>query len=369
MSAEFQRWLYHRQFDATLCKRNGAEIGWVGNQLKFSGGFGFSYGVMAMNYMFLSFEMGKIYRPKYEFVWANHPPNTPCTLNISTLDCYSRPLSSCGIEMPLFGSFGYEPMLNTPYHGIFPTTDKLDLCTLAERARKPLIWVYGNVMMYLLRPRTDIQIQIDDRIAYVTRAIKPGTSFITVHVRGGELDANRVVVPLDAYMAAVETKATELSELGKPVSVVYLASNDNGHIFQSESFLHSRYNSTKHNYAFKILNMTFWNFEKEVELIVKENKQFDRWPLAVEFLADLQLMVEADTFIGSHSSIYVAAAAIRYGKYFQRPRKQTCLISDFDQHSLLCEGDFEAVELKKIWNQYICGGGFKGGDSLWPKES
>lgn len=241
MSHEFQRWLYHRQFNEELCKRSSPEIGWIGRMPnnQYIGGLGFSYGIMALNYMFLCFERGKIYRPMLEFIWANHPPNSttnaqkllPCTLNITALDCFSRPLSTCGIPKPSTPTaFGYEPMLpaSAAYKGIFPTKDKFDLCTLATIAKKPSVWVYGNVMMYLLRLRPDIQVLVEDRIAYyVTKDVKPVTSYMTVQVRGGQPDGHRTVVPLDDYMKAIEQKADEMEALGKPVSIVYLTSIDN----------------------------------------------------------------------------------------------------------------------------------------------
>ncbi len=112
--------------------------------------------------------------------------------------------------------------------------------------------------------------------------------------------------------------------------------------------------------------MTLWEFEKEVEFVVRENIELDRQPLAVEFLSDLSLMVEADAFIGSHSSIYIAAAALRYGKHFEKYLvKHTCFISSEDQHSLICEGNEQVSgAVRKMWSQYICAGGFKGGDGI-----
>lgn len=331
------------------------------------GGLGFSWGIMFANYMFLALGKGQIYRPTGNppFIWANHPPNDACTLNIPAVDCFFRPLSTCGIRQDDTSLQNFEPLINNKtYEGIFPWWANVDICQLGQIAKKPSKWIYGNILMYIMRPIPAILKVISERSQYVLKDLKPRTGYVAVHYRGGAPDESggsiRRLVSLDSYIDAVRDKITELENSGRPISIVYMASNDNGNIFHSEEFLQSTYGG---HYKFKILDMALWNFTEEVEFVIRKEQEMDRTALVTEFLTDISLMTGADAFIGSHSSIYVTAAAIRYAKHFHRSRdlRHTCMM--FKDGYVRCEGDGSA-EINHIWETYICGGGFKGGDGV-----
>lgn len=90
--------------------------------------------------------------------------------------------------------------------------------------------------------------------------------------------------------------------------------------------------------------------------------------LVLEYLADLEIMADADVFIGSHSSVYPIATALRiarYGEHFQGEQNCFLDIRHGPVPPLVCEKDIEISKCCKeeIWQDFL--GGFNGGSVFW----
>jgi len=237
-----------------------------------------------------------------------------------------------------------------------------DICRIGRTIKKSMSWVVGQYLSYIVRPRHDIQAMIHRRTRSIFRDIdKSIQSSIAVHYRSGEPDFNRRVVSLDVYMAAVKMKANELASMGRPVSVVYLASQDNNNNFHNSSYMQMRYGG---NYTFKFLPPYAVSDDidpsKEVEIELREHPLVPRQPYVVEFLSDFQLMVKADVFIGSVSTIYMIAMLLRYAKHPTRSKGHTCLIDS--QARLICEDNDLKYDIYSNYNYLILGNGAGGED-------
>lgn len=306
-----------------------------------------------------SIEGGKILRPSDGYFWASNCEN--CTYNITSLDCYFQGLSSCSLD-PIKSTatdlmnqddretkFGKRLAVANP-----------DICTQAMAIKKPIAWVAGQYLSYIIRPRHDIQAEIYERIKGVLPNInRKHESFIAVHYRGGQPDFNRKVIPLDSYMKAVHQKAELLAMEGRPVSVVYLASQDNVHLFMNTSFLKENYGG---NFTYKFLPPLTSNVDpsKEIELELRSHPDIPRKPYVVEFLADFQLMVKADVFIGSISTIYMIVMLLRYARHPGRRKDFTCLINTNSE--IVCEDDPRKYDIYYNFNYLILGNGGGGED-------
>ena len=87
-------------------------------------------------------------------------------------------------------------------------------------------------------------------------------------------------------------------------------------------------------------------------------------------LSDIEILVAADVFIGSHSNVYAMAASLRLSKHYpEKPLNHTCLIDhrlqDLQMH---CEGSDVA---RQFWSSAFIDLGFSAvNDSItyWPAE-
>lgn len=58
----------------------------------------------------------------------------------------------------------------------------------------------------------------------------------------------------------------------------------------------------------------------------------------VEYLADIEISVAADIYIGSRSNVYSIAASLRMARHPDRPLQDTCFIdSRMQPFALVCE--------------------------------
>ena len=78
-----------------------------------------------------------------------------------------------------------------------------------------------------------------------------------------------------------------------------------------------------------------------------------------EFMTDIQLMANADCFIGSKSTMYLMTALLRYARAPTRPKKYTCHVSQSTE--LICEDHSEAIS---IWRFYMFSPAFRGGTAF-----
>jgi hypothetical protein len=231
------------------------------------------------------------------------------------------------------------------------TTDGVSMCMIGKLIQKPTVWVAGQYLMYIMRLRDDIQQQDDQRVNGIFTDVKQTYSTITVHYRGGKPNYERKVHSLDVYMEAVRLKAHELELQGRPVAVVYLASQDNEQIFHNASYMHEICGG---NYEYKILPPMTFGIDKsyEIELELIAHPEIPRQPFVIEFLADLKLMVEADAFIGSVSCIYMVTMLFRYANNPGLHNPFTCMINHHAK--LICEDDELARrEIYDRWDYWV----------------
>ena len=122
----------------------------------------------------------------------------------------------------------------------------IDTCTMARLSQKSLQWVHGQFFQYMTRLRDDMQTEVDARKTVVFNQLHNSSAdpnillsatphgvgaggtrngTIGVHVRGGNPDSNRKVANISYYIDAIDKKAAELEEQGRPVGLVYLCSD------------------------------------------------------------------------------------------------------------------------------------------------
>ena len=328
-----QEWLHAWQHSERRCATYGFE--------PFSADFGIGNGFLRTVLLFAKiFDQGKIYRPTVDYFWALHSQG--CTLNRTSFDCYTYELSTCGLDTQ--NLTGIESMSRDDRDTILgkmlaPNMETTDVCLLGLTLKKSIAWVAGQLLRYVMRLRPDVKERVHDRNKNVFADIQTSTqSTISVHYRAGHPDALRKVVSLDIYMDAVRAKASELAVSGRPVAVVYLASQDNENVFHNDSYMQALYPA---NYTYRILPpyQHYVNSSQEIEIELREHNDVPRESFVIEFLADFQLFVEGDVFIGSVSTIYMITMLMRYAHDPARSKLWTCLVNQ--ESSLVCEDDLE----------------------------
>jgi hypothetical protein len=328
-----QDYLYAWQHNHNRCRDRGKD--------EYFANYGIGNGLLRSVITFQrALEAGKIYRPREGYFWAQTTPD--CTHNRTALDCYFKGLSSCG----LFSNVtGYEPLdrseTETRLGRVLGPVNNLDICKLAEACKKPMSWIAGQYLKYIIRFRDKIKAQIDRRKAPIFDDVnRKSHATIAVHYRSGVLDENRVVLSLLKYMEAVKLKAHELAKDGRPVSVVFMSSKDVIKDFKSPEHLANVYGG---NFTYRFLpvmeKQISANTSNDIEEELTKNPNIPREPYFVEYMTDIQLMVEADAFIGSVSTVYFVIMLLRYARNPKRSaQKYTCVMHDHGL-DLVCEDD------------------------------
>jgi hypothetical protein len=280
-----------------------------------------------------------------------------------SLDCYFHGISNCHIDASKvkLSSESVDHDDRTTTFGRMLPAQGADICTVARLTKKSIAWVAGQYLSYIVRPRYEILEEISQRNSQIFDGVdRRHYSTITVHYRAGKPDFARNVPSLDSYMEAVHLKAAELATDGRPVALVYLASQDNDHVFKNESYMKEVYGG---NFTYKFLPTTKTppiNTSEEIELELKKYPSIPKKPFVLEFLADFHLMVKADCFIGSISTIYMISMLLRYARHPLRKQKYTCLVSDTSD--LICEDDNRKHKIYGDYNYWILGNGAGGED-------
>lgn len=369
---DFQVWITRRQFDSDICSSRG-----VLDKLHDYGiGSAFIQGAALLGQ---AIEQGKIYRPNptRTWLWAESVAAN-CSLGIKSLDCFNLPISVCGLTTAEARSaqslFKNSQMTASQTQ----STHTVSICHLALRYKKPLIWIFGQLLDYLLRPRPEL-------IPYITHRIQAAlqlpmeqlpyffdrhalryfmsTSTIAVHIRGGNPDAGRKVIPLSYYIAAIDAKAKELAESNRPVRSVYVCSDDPSLIDE----LRLLYRRPWPIITLPHLILGKKGVEQEDALRAVRTQEISRRTLVMEYLADIEILTAADVFIGSHSNVYAMAASLRLSRHADTlSLNSTCLI-DYRtvDKSLHCEG---SVIARKFWSSEFIDLGFQDtddGKSYW----
>jgi hypothetical protein len=320
-SNELQAFLLAFQSDCSICA--AGTVSAVHNA-----GIGSSLGQGVLQFA-IALQERKAYRPGY-WIWA--ASEASCTLNLHSLDCFFQPLTYChvGGQQPAVLDIGFKAT---------------DVCSLAATFQKPLIWIFGQILHFITRPRPDLSFFIAkrkyDAFKMYGEGLVEGT--VGVHIRAGRPDGGRHVLPLEKYMQAVDTKAADLAAVGIPVHTVYIASDDLNTTVRSQQYLEATYPRT---WKYIILpHTTLGSGEQEMMLRSGDWNDTIRTNIVSEFMADIAILAQAHVFIGSHSNIYAVVGALRLARYPMHPLQYTCF---FDSHEpqvkLSCEGSDTSMQ-------------------------
>ena len=343
------RWITARQYSCSKKKE-------VDTVMKESGCMGHLLS-QAQSRLLSALEMDVMYRPTAIFRWAEAQQN--CTYGQRYIDCYTEPISPCfrrGVETPMehnklvSATTGYslkEAISNF-------STKPLDTCGIAKMSEKSLQWVSGQVYLYLLRLRKDIQAEVDTIVQNITNKYNPqNESFMTVQLRGGNPDGGRVVGYINPKKvnSHIQRMADDiLNKTGKPVTLVYLASDHPADTYVSIEAM-ANYSS-----RFEYVDMHHLELSKgEVEYALKKADMSTRRRLAVEFYADLWLYSLADGYIGSTSNIYYVVSSIR-AALSSGIREHTCQLRNIENYGLQfwCERSKEMMNhLRELTGGYL----------------
>lgn len=352
----FQNWLYAWHHS---CEGTGRSI-ISSNVLNHNGGYGHSFQQIAQK-MVGSIESNQIFVSREDFLWADDDANN-CTLQVKTVDCYFEPTSTCGYgdRSKTDPYIRTDINLNASLHAFINAP--IDSCTMAKKAKKSLIWVYGQFLKYLIRPRRDVLEEVrtvTDPILSL-RGKHENSSILAVHIRGGLPDGGRVPLNISDYIPHIDDMAAFFARQGKPVAAVYFCSD-----IIEDNARSSQYMSTMFPRAWKpVVIPRIGLGSGEAELNLKNpniaNKPSKR-RLMVDFLIDLEILTNADGFIGSGSNIYFMASAMRAANQ-AGPRNATCLLSKMKHDGELSYRCENSEHMKSLWTRVS--GGYDGGSSF-----
>ena len=196
-------------------------------------------------YMVRAFFNNEVYRPRGAWTWA-HPNSSHCTAELTAIDCFSRPLSLCGVAASTHERGPHSATLSLSLilrQGRFFASP----CELAKHVNKTVQWVHGQFIHYFLRPRLDVAEYIQSietkmqRILHVTGNEMAGTGTIGCHVRGGVLDDGRSPANISFYIANIDKMAAKLAMEGRPVGLVFFCSDLPEETLVSSEHLHAAF--------------------------------------------------------------------------------------------------------------------------------
>ena len=438
----------------------------------------------AVKHLLTAIEMGKIYRPQgkiemHQWIWAEEEASL-CTMRIRTVDCFSEPLSTCTMESHYNTMLTHQELHTLSQQDMqlaLKFSGPTDVCGLARSSYKPVQWVHGQLLHYLLRPNLATAAEIELRLqkvygrytgevggigknppevpstgADVGHSVRDdecddecddddgaaaaddddadddgadgaddaadddeeeveevtsnpsasshssvsesailhesqtpgGTGVIGVYIHGDEY-GDAVILPdspshfasnigainLDDYIRAVDSKAAELADKGKPVSIVYLCSDHQEEILKSEDYLRDHYPGR--SYEFRLLPHTHVvpatgssssSKIKDVIQVQLEKRQThghepDNHYLVTEYLADFEILSRADVFISTYAAWYMIVASLRIARYYENAdfiKHNTCFLDMRRNEVLICEDQIQSQEL---WRALV--GGYASG--------
>lgn len=368
---KLQDWIYAYQNDCSHKQINHEplpEIG-IGSTLQY-----------ITNQLLWCLSQNFIYRPTSTFAFADFDPKN-CTLGISSIDCYFKPMSTCGFEkvanpLDIRSDVNIKEVL-----GNFSVTHG-DVCTLGRLLQKPIQWVHAQFIDYMMRPRHDIAEDIQKRldIVYAKKRLNPDkSSVIGVHVRDGNTyDFGRRVLNLTTYLQFIDKKAEELAAQGKPVVTVFLCSHLQEHNIKSSEYMNKEF---PRPYEFIVLpHVVLPHLPFKVELDdALANKTFRSIaPLRqmfVEYLSDVEILAQSDFYLGVTSNVYTLVAGKRIVRQYDPAT--TCYIdSRHPDVPLLCENNPQSHDIWKMYFGHLLstrrnpdpGGGYETGTPFYTYE-
>jgi len=410
----FQNWLSARQNDPRLC---GHRDKVYTNINGFGTGIGSTYD-QAIKLFFKYLELGIIYRPMDTWLWATGFNNT---FGTHSIDCFSRPLSYCKL-IPIEDLTKYY---NSDEADKFSKT-ALDICSMAKHSKKPTVWAYGQVLHYMLRPGPLVAQYVSNRLKLVFASahhtsqisdhlnstvdvgthdegfhannsttekniggivntvteIEPLAVTIGVHMRGGKPWDGRRILQLHELMEIVDARVADIEKTNESdqkdshgskrdsipirrlrVSQVFICSDTQASNVKSAEYMSA---SFPRNFSYVILPHLNYSVGTEAETAVRhsldDGKNISLLDIYSEYLADVEILVKSDVFIGMYSNVYIMVAALRAARHPERPPSYTSYI---DQHVYPYKLTFEGSGRTSIWVDNYKETAFDGPSPFW----
>lgn len=355
-------WLLHWEFDC-----NGKS---VYREAAHNGGLGSSF-MFASKYFMEGIEYRSVYRPDHgnvPWMWAAVDSEN-CTLHKQSYDCFSEPISDCAYAP---SDWTRSPALlkelarverempNNPLRDM-KSAQNMDVCTFARVLKKPVKWVHGHLMWYMMRPSSDLRAIVEKRKKDILHQAPRGTVSMSMQVRSGPMvDERKPLKNLEDVIQIADTVVAEIEEhrshlLNSKVGIVYLSSDLPEMTYRSAEFMNTNYPR-----SFKWVTSNHislgQNVEAEIYILEHNGKlEVSQQDLFVDFLVDVEIMTGVDYLLGAKSNVYMLAAGlrmIRQQPHYHQPRN-TCYIAyggESGQWKRVCEGD---EEHKATWRYYF----------------
>ena len=309
----------------------------------YGGGIGAGMMISIVNFM-KAFELGKIYRPKTPWLWAAPKPSVNCFNEFASVDCFNTPLSTCWYK----GNASFFTNLTTSIN----TTEAFDfikkpcdICTLAKKSNKTILWVMGQMLHYHMRLPDFFQRQVDARIETIfpknlTAEIDPITKLkcmsASLHVRGGTPDFSRRPFDGKDHIHILNQYNKKFKALNSTICKVYVSGD---HLEDTIFYPQELKNQTGGNFSapFTVRNGSFvfmslpryiaapGELEHQVKFI-KFQSNITMVSLYSEYVEDLLLHAQSDLFVGSHSNMYAAVSALRKAYHPSAKNDMTCFL-------------------------------------------
>ena len=155
---------------------------------------------------------------------------------------------------------------------IFPS-NAVDICSLAKLSLKPVVWVFGQLLHYIMRPRSEIGRIIAHRLATAfnesdTHGIPHKFSGLTVGVnlRGGVPDGNRRVLSVHEVMNIIDERVATLKHLKYHVSKVFICSDTQETNIKSAKYMT---NNFPRDFTYVVLPHMNYSSGTEAEFIAR----------------------------------------------------------------------------------------------------
>ena len=323
-------------------------------------GSGIGAGIeFATRWLMWSLESNQIYRPTGHWAWAD-----PKVCPLKTVDCYFQPFSSCGLQ-----SVGNINVTAVAERNRYKASTQIfgresqDTCSLARKAKKPLQWIHGSLLHYIMRPNENLRSEIHAAIIDVKQKAGSG-SFIGVHIRRGTPDSGRHVANTSYYVEAVDSIAEQLLRLGRPpITGVYICSDLQQELEPDINLIFPRpwIFFFRRHFIFPV--NIFGNKTKEIQHVVESGRSgFSKRTIATEYFTDLEILTHADVFIGSSSNVYTVVTGLRVARGYDLFKNHSCFIQLMGNPvKMFCEGTSEALA---EWQHHSLGG-YTGGSLFW----
>lgn len=360
----FMDWLLLWQFDCDAHRPNFPKSA-------HNGGLGSSY-MFASKYFMEGIEFKDVFRPLHgndPWLWADPNPNN-CSLHIRSYDCFTEPISDCGIPNapPRDPSLVKEldriraSMPENPLCDI--VTKLMDVCTFAKILRKPVKWVHGHLLMYLTRPRPDAKAAIHHRkreiFSKLPRVVGNRTAVtVGMQVRAGPLNDDRSALNNLTEIVSLIDHAVRDIERRRPdhkVAMFFLCSDLPEMTYKSAEYMNKNYPRA---FTFRTAHHVSLGSGDAEEFLRKNPATAlpaTKFDLFVDFMTDSEVLSNVDYVIGSKSNVYMVTAGYRMARfqpYYRDYPQNTCYVDKFHhmrELTLACEG---TAEHKGTWAYYF----------------